>query len=233
MPKSIHADLWNQTKPIKSETNGYWVLWPLVLLFLFQPSFHRPMAALPLVILAISRERNAHWAWRRGAFWMAFALFGLALVGDDLVPLEWLSDVDARRWFAANPYLFVLPGLGGCGIIAMLFASARKRGWISAGQLDRFRMHAGSARTDGLRPIRNASPSNNPAVKRPSPQLHEALALQMEKSACFKELSDQHLLLLQQGDLMAADQLKPECDQAKRDYDAAREDVQKIKAQLT
>ena len=53
----------------------------------------------------------------------------------------------------------------------------------------------------------------------------------MEASAHFKEVSDRHALLIQEGDQTAADLLKPEVDQAKQDYEAARAEFQAIKGQ--
>ena len=227
MQNSSQVELWDQTQSAKSETNGYWVLWPLVLLFLFQPSIHRPMAALPLVVLAVARERGAGWAWRGRAFWIALVLFGLALIRDDLMPFWWLTPSDLRQWAGANPTVLVLPGLGGCGLIAIAFASARERGWIITSRQDRS--------ATSVRPASNVSRnvivSANPTIRRPDPRLRELLALQMETSARFKQLSDQHAALLKLGDKGAVDRLQPEYNQARQDYDAARDEFQRVKAQ--
>jgi len=74
--------------------------------------------------------------------------------------------------------------------------------------------------------------ASEPTLKRSRPRLHELLAAKTEKNNRFKALSDQHALLAQQGDHVAAARLQPACEQAKLEYDAACQDVQRLKDQL-
>lgn len=222
MTDSVKADLWERAQTEKPERNGYWALWPLLLLFLFQPSFHRPLAAVPLVILAVARERGAGWAWRGAAFWVALALFGLALIGDDLMPFASFPISSLQLWAYENPHVLVLPVLGCCGLIAAAFAGGREHGWIASWRQDR-QVKIGMPGTS------RASETTGMPTRRPNPRLRELLAAQMEASSYFKQVSDRYASLIEQGDRSAAESLKHDVDQAKQAYDAARREFQAAK----
>ena len=222
---SNQPDLWDRRSGEKSERNGYWVLWPLCLLLAFEPSFHRPLAALPLVVLSVARERNAGWAWHGSSFWIGLALFGAALIGANPIDLIWLATGDVRRWVASAPYVLVLPGLGLCGLVAMVFARAREGGLVSSLQQDRL---VNNLPLQGFATLVPGGMARSGRA-RPDPRLAGLLSTQMDASARYKTLSDRQAQLLAQGDHQGADQIAGEVMQAKRDYEGAREAVQSIK----
>lgn len=75
------------------------------------------------------------------------------------------------------------------------------------------------------------SPPARPAPRLSDPRLCELLTAQMDASAHFKDVSDRHALLIQQGDQTAADLFKPQVAQAKQDYEAIRAAFQAAKGQ--
>lgn len=214
MPLLNRIELWDRSKGGKIAGNGYWVLWPLVFLVLFQPSPHRLMAAIPLSVLAIARERKAQWAWRGEAFWVALLLSGVAMIGAEPLDLSWVLYGGAGAWFAAHSYALVLPVLGGAGVIAILFAAIRERGLLVEAQQDRIGV-SGRGR-------RALVAKSAPAIPQAVSDRRALLVLQMETSARFKAVSDRRDELLTAGDVVAADLLAGDYDQARRDYEDAR-----------
>jgi hypothetical protein len=234
MAKSNGTGLAQSEQLGTAERARHWDLSPVALLVLFQPSWHGAFAAIPMAGMALGRACGVARAHFRGTYWLALALFFLALTGAPLANFARQGLWQALIWANGHRPLFML---------SLILAVPLGATWLTASirrseqdhPLDRpgARMTAPRQKPRiRSKQERQAGRAYSEAYKRLAPQIHANQQRLNAANAQVQQVSARYRQAIELGGMAGAARVSAELDAARRDFSAALAEVDKVQAEL-